>query len=90
MLKARDVQLEADMQMSMIERDMASWDLLQGFPSLASLSSGQGTVQRNTSGWKQAPPPIPEQTGQARPIVTVLQCNPTELKTVLSLLVSRK
>lgn len=56
MRKARDVQSEADMQMSMIERDMASWDLLQGFLSLASLSSGQGTVQRNTSGWKQDVP----------------------------------
>lgn len=42
MLKGRDVQLEADMQMSMIGRDMASWDLLQGFPSLAFLSSGRG------------------------------------------------
>lgn len=29
-----------------------------------------------------SPPPIPEQTDQARPIVTVLQRNPAELKTV--------
>lgn len=55
MPKARDVQLEADMQMSMTERDRASW-LLQGFLSWASLSSGQGTVQRNTSAWKQDAP----------------------------------
>lgn len=49
MLRARDVQLEADMQMSMIERDMASWDLLQGFPEFW---TGDGTK-------KQALPPTP-------------------------------
>lgn len=31
MPKARAVQSEADMQMSMIERYVASWDLPQGF-----------------------------------------------------------
>lgn len=48
--------IRSDMQMSMIERDVASWNLPQGFLLLASLSSGQGVVERNTSGWKQDAP----------------------------------
>lgn len=33
--------------------------------------------------WLETRHTVPEQTDQVRPIVTVLQCNPTELKTIL-------
>lgn len=48
-----------------------------GFPEFW---TGDGTKKHL---WLETRHTIPEQTDQARPIVTVLQCNPAELKTVL-------
>lgn len=48
-----------------------------GFPEFW---TGDGTKKHL---WLETRHTIPEQTDQARPIVTVLQCNPTELKTIL-------
>lgn len=48
-----------------------------GFPKFW---TGDG---RKKHQWLETRRTVPEQTDQARPIVTVLQCNPTELKTVL-------